>query len=37
VPEGDTSRVMRILDADDLAANAAALRALITAWIELNG
>lgn len=31
--EGDTSRVARFLDADDLVAKADALRALVRAWI----
>jgi hypothetical protein len=31
--EGDTSRVARFLDADDLAAKADALRDLVRAWI----
>jgi hypothetical protein len=32
--EGETSRVVRFLDADDLAAKTDALRALVAAWIE---
>ena len=35
--EGDTSRVARFVDADDLAAKAEALRGLVAAWIELKG
>jgi hypothetical protein len=35
--EGDTSRVARFLDADDLAAKADALRGLVRAWIEQRG
>ena len=35
--EGDTSRVMRILDHDDLGAKADALRGLIASWINLKG
>jgi hypothetical protein len=32
--EGDTSRVARFVDADDLAAKRAALQGLILAWID---
>jgi hypothetical protein len=35
--EGDTSRVARFLDEDDLAAKADALRGLVAAWIEQKG
>jgi hypothetical protein len=35
--ESNTSRVMRTLDHDDLAAKADALLALIGSWIELKG
>lgn len=35
--EGDTSRVVRILDHDDLTAKADALRALVVAWIAVRG
>ena len=35
--EGDTSRVVRILDHDDLAAKADALRGLVAAWIAAKG
>jgi hypothetical protein len=35
--EGDTSRVARFLDEEDLAAKADALRGLVSAWIELKG
>jgi hypothetical protein len=34
--EGDTSRVARFVDADDLAAKADALRELVRAWISLK-
>ena len=32
--EGDTSRVAKFLDADDLAAKAGALQALVRAWVD---
>jgi hypothetical protein len=35
--EGETSRVARFADADDLAAKADALRRLVAAWIESKG
>ncbi len=35
--EGDTSRVARFLDQEDLAAKADALRGLVSAWIDLKG
>jgi hypothetical protein len=35
--EGDTSRVARFLDADDLAAKSGALRGLVLAWIAQRG
>ena len=35
--EGDTSRVARFLDEDDLAAKTEALRGLVAAWIEQKG
>lgn len=35
--EGDTSRVARFTDADDLAAKAEALRGLVRAWIAGKG
>jgi hypothetical protein len=31
--EGETSRVMRILDSDDLAGKTDALRGLVSSWI----
>ena len=34
--DGDTSRVLRILDYDDLAVKADALRGLIASWIALR-
>jgi hypothetical protein len=34
---GDTSRVAKFVDADDLAAKADALRGLVRAWIGLKG
>jgi hypothetical protein len=35
--EGETSRVARFADADDLAAKADALRRLVAAWVESKG
>jgi hypothetical protein len=35
--EGETSRVARFVDADDLATKADALRGLVAAWIDLKG
>lgn len=35
--EGETSRVARFTDAEDLAAKADALRGLVAAWIESRG
>ena len=35
--DGDTSRVAKFVDADDLAAKAESLRDLIRAWIALKG
>ena len=35
--EGDTSRVARFTDAEDLASKADALRGPVTAWIDLKG
>ena len=35
--EGDTSRVLRILNADDLEAKTDALRALVSSWITQRG
>ena len=34
---GDTSRVLRVLDYDDLSAKAEALRGLLANWIALKG
>ena len=34
---GETSRVAKFTDADDLAAKADALRGLVRAWIEMRG
>jgi hypothetical protein len=35
--EGDTSRVARFMDADDLAAKTQALQGLVRAWIDSKG
>jgi hypothetical protein len=35
--EGDTSRVARFSDAEDLAAKTQALRGLVRAWIDSRG
>ena len=35
--EGDTSRVLRILNQDDLATKTDAIRGLVTSWIQLKG
>ena len=35
--EGDTSRVLRILNHDDLIAKTDAIRQLVTSWIQLRG
>lgn len=35
--EGDTSRVLRILNQDDLATKVDAIRGLVTSWIQLKG
>ena len=34
--DGDTSRVLRILNHDDLTAKTAAIRGLVTSWIQLK-
>jgi len=35
--DGDTSRVLRILNHDDLTAKTDAIRGLVTSWIQLRG
>ena len=35
--DGDTSRVLRILNHDDLTAKTDAIRQLVTSWIQLKG
>ena len=35
--DGDTSRVLRILNHDDLTAKTDAIRGLVKSWIQLKG